>query len=83
MRGEVATLDARVTGFQTKPVLSGAAGGRGVEGPGGRGASADVEAARLRGSGKVTYSSETGLDVDAKITDVDVRARSAKKPGNR
>jgi len=61
--GEVGSLDASVQGFQTKP---------------GSGAYANVDAARVRGSGKVTYSSESGLTVDAKITHVDVNAKKVE-----
>ncbi len=62
LRGNVAQLDAAVRDFATV----------------GKKGSADIEYARLIGSGKVAFSQDRGLEIDADVDDVDLRLRDLK-----
>jgi hypothetical protein len=54
---------------------------RGVKASAGK-ASVDVEYAHLKGSGKVAFSNQDGLSLDARVKDVDVRVKNAQATGD-
>ena len=65
VRGKVAQLDATLHDFQVKSDT----------------AAADIDYARIKGSGRVDFGSDSGLTIDAKVSAVDVRGREFKGAG--